>query len=180
MAFEFKLPDIGEGVHEGEIVQWLVKPGDSVAEDQPLVEVMTDKVTAEIPSPVSGVLKECRGNAGDVIQVGHVIAVLEKTGGNGKTTPPDKSQAHPVNPKTKEVAASGSTTTTDTAKVSQPAAAVCIRYRSYPAGNRAASDRWRTGRAAGESPCRRPALALFPRRHGPPILAARRPAARPR
>lgn len=78
MAFEFKLPDIGEGVHEGEIVRWLVDIGDTVAEDQPLVEIATDKVTAEIPSPVSGVLKERRGNEGEVIQVGSVIAVLEE------------------------------------------------------------------------------------------------------
>ncbi len=76
MAFEFRLPDIGEGVHEGEIVQWLVKAGDTIAEDQPLVEIMTDKVTAEIPSPVSGLLQEIRGNVGDVIQVGSVIAVF--------------------------------------------------------------------------------------------------------
>ncbi len=77
MALKFKLPDIGEGIAEGEIVQWLVKAGDTVAEDQPLVEVMTDKVTAEIPSPVSGVIKETFGAAGEVIKVGAVIAVIE-------------------------------------------------------------------------------------------------------
>ena len=52
--WEFKLPDIGEGVTEGEVVNWLVKPGDVVKEDQPMVEVMTDKATVEIPTPVSG------------------------------------------------------------------------------------------------------------------------------
>lgn len=76
MAYEFKLPDIGEGIHEGEIVQWLVKPGDFVKEDQAIVEVMTDKVTAEIPAPVSGVIQELRGNPGEVIRVGAVIAVF--------------------------------------------------------------------------------------------------------
>lgn len=80
MAFEFKLPDIGEGVHEGEIVRWLVELGQSVEEDQALVEVMTDKVTAEIPAPVSGTLLERRGKAGDVVRVGSVIAVLDETG----------------------------------------------------------------------------------------------------
>lgn len=80
MAFEFKLPDIGEGIHEGEIVQWLVKQGDLVKEDQPIVEVMTDKVTAEIPSPVSGVIQELRGKAGEVIKVGSVIAVFGEEG----------------------------------------------------------------------------------------------------
>ncbi|MEK7791015.1 MAG: biotin/lipoyl-containing protein, partial [Deltaproteobacteria bacterium] len=55
---DFKLPDIGEGVHEGEIVKWLVKEGDHVSEDQPLVEVMTDKATVEIPSPVKGKIQK--------------------------------------------------------------------------------------------------------------------------
>lgn len=77
MAYEFKLPDIGEGIHEGEIVQWLVKVGDRIQEDQPLVEVMTDKVTAEIPSPVTGLIQALHGNEGDVINVGAVIAVIE-------------------------------------------------------------------------------------------------------
>ncbi|MFT7619065.1 MAG: pyruvate/2-oxoglutarate dehydrogenase complex dihydrolipoamide acyltransferase (E2) component, partial [Planctomycetota bacterium] len=54
MAFEFKLPDLGEGVAEGEIVEWKVAVGDTVTEDQPLVEVMTDKATVEIPSPRAG------------------------------------------------------------------------------------------------------------------------------
>ena len=53
---EFKLPDIGEGVTEGEVVQWLVGPGDSVTEDQPIVEVMTDKATVEIASPKDGII----------------------------------------------------------------------------------------------------------------------------
>ncbi|WP_373532639.1 dihydrolipoamide acetyltransferase family protein [Vampirovibrio sp.] len=78
MAYEFKLPDIGEGVHEGEIVQWLVKQGDFVKEDQAIVEVMTDKVTAEIPAPMSGVLTELRGKPGEVITVGSVIAVFDE------------------------------------------------------------------------------------------------------
>jgi pyruvate dehydrogenase E2 component (dihydrolipoamide acetyltransferase) len=80
MAFEFKLPDIGEGIHEGEIVQWLVKPGDFVKEDQAIVEVMTDKVTAEIPSPVSGTIQELRGKPGEVVRVGSVIAVFGEAG----------------------------------------------------------------------------------------------------
>ncbi|MBY0450187.1 MAG: 2-oxo acid dehydrogenase subunit E2 [Cyanobacteria bacterium] len=80
MAVEFRLPDIGEGIAEGEIVQWLVKPGDSVKEDQALVEVMTDKVTAEIPSPYTGVVAELRGKAGETVKVGSVIVVFSETG----------------------------------------------------------------------------------------------------
>ncbi len=86
MAFEFKLPDIGEGIHEGEIVEWLVKVGDFVKEDQPIVEVMTDKVTAEIPAPVSGTIQELRGKAGEVIKVGSVIAVFDEKAGEEKTS----------------------------------------------------------------------------------------------
>lgn len=78
--FEFKLPDIGEGVVEGEIVSWKVKIGDDVREDQPLVEVMTDKATVEIPSPRAGKVRELRGKEGDVVAVGAVIVVL---GGDG-------------------------------------------------------------------------------------------------
>lgn len=77
MTVHFKLPDIGEGVAEGEIVRWLVAPGDCIAEDQPLVEIMTDKVTAEIPSPCAGQILERLGSEGDVIQVGSVIVVID-------------------------------------------------------------------------------------------------------
>lgn len=83
MAYEFKLPDIGEGIHEGEIVQWLVKAGDFVPEDQPIVEIMTDKVTAEIPAPVSGVISNLRGNPGETIKVGSVIAVFDEKSSSG-------------------------------------------------------------------------------------------------
>ena len=70
---DFKLPDIGEGVHEGEIVKWLVKLGDSISEDQPMVEVMTDKATVEIPSPVKGTVSELLAKEGQTIDVGKVI-----------------------------------------------------------------------------------------------------------
>ncbi len=94
MAFEFKLPDIGEGVHEGEIVQWLVQPGDFVKEDQAIVEVMTDKVTAEIPAPMSGTIQELRGKPGEVITVGSVIAVFDQEGSaKAASGSPDKAEA---------------------------------------------------------------------------------------
>jgi pyruvate dehydrogenase E2 component (dihydrolipoamide acetyltransferase) len=80
MAFEFKLPDIGEGVVEGEIVKWLVKPGDSVAEDQPMVEVMTDKATVVIPSPKKGTVLETRGKEGGIAKVGEVLVVIDDGG----------------------------------------------------------------------------------------------------
>lgn len=74
---EFKLPDIGEGVTEGELVKWLVKPGDAVTQDQPLAEIMTDKATVEIPSPQKGTVKELKFNPGDVMKVGAVILTMD-------------------------------------------------------------------------------------------------------
>ena len=81
--FEFKLPDIGEGVTEGEIVKWLVNKGDDVSEDQPIVEIMTDKATVEIASPRSGKIMEVNGAEGDVIPVGSVLVKIEESG-NGQ------------------------------------------------------------------------------------------------
>lgn len=79
--FEFRLPDIGEGVVEGEVVKWHVKPGDSVREDQPMVEVMTDKATVEIPSPKAGIVKEIRAAEGSTCAVGAVMVVIDEAGG---------------------------------------------------------------------------------------------------
>src|SRR3954471_19932015 len=78
--FEFKLPDIGEGVVEGEIVKWLVKPGDPIVEDQPLVEVMTDKATITIPSPRRGKVLQTVGAEGDIAKVHATLLVMEVEG----------------------------------------------------------------------------------------------------
>jgi pyruvate dehydrogenase E2 component (dihydrolipoamide acetyltransferase) len=75
--WEFKLPDIGEGVTEGEIVAWLIKPGDIVKEDQPMIEVMTDKATVTITSPKAGRVVETRGAPGSIIAVHGVLVVFE-------------------------------------------------------------------------------------------------------
>src|SRR3954464_10321150 len=84
--FEFKLPDIGEGVVEGEIVKWLVKAGDQIVEDQPLVEGMTDKDTVTIPSPRRGKVVRTVGAEGDIAKVHATLVVLELEGG-GATQP---------------------------------------------------------------------------------------------
>ncbi len=78
--FEFKLPDIGEGVTEGEIVSWLVKVGDAVTEDQEMVEVMTDKATVTIGAPKAGTVAELKGAVGDTIPVGQTLVVLDLGG----------------------------------------------------------------------------------------------------
>ncbi len=76
MPYEFKLPDLGEGLTEGEIAKWLVAEGEEVAEDQPLVEIQTDKTTVEIPSPAAGKVSSIRVAEGEVVPVGTVLVVI--------------------------------------------------------------------------------------------------------
>jgi pyruvate dehydrogenase E2 component (dihydrolipoamide acetyltransferase) len=80
MALEFRFPDVGEGIHEGEIVRWLVKEGDSVRPDQLLVEVETDKAVVEIPAPRAGTILHIAVGAGEKIQVGEVLVVIGEAG----------------------------------------------------------------------------------------------------
>ena len=80
MALEFRFPDVGEGIHEGEIVRWLVKEGDRVRPDQPLVEVETDKAVVEIPAPRAGTILHMAVGAGEKIQVGEVLVVIGEAG----------------------------------------------------------------------------------------------------
>jgi len=88
MAFQFRLPDIGEGLHEAELLRWLVKVGDQVQEDQPLLEVQTDKASVEITSPVSGRVTKLIGSVGDILQVGSVV--VEFDGDQAAAMPPDQ------------------------------------------------------------------------------------------
>ena len=80
MAYEFKLPDLGEGLTEGEIARWLVAEGQELAEDDPLVEIATDKTTVEIPSPAAGTVTKILVGEGEVVPVGTVLVVI---GGDG-------------------------------------------------------------------------------------------------
>jgi len=84
---DFALPDVGEGLEEGEIVSWLVAPGDTVVRDQPLVEVQTDKALVELPSPVAGQVVSLAFAPGDIVKVGQVLVTLED-GHGGDTAPP--------------------------------------------------------------------------------------------
>ncbi|MEW6473910.1 MAG: dihydrolipoamide acetyltransferase family protein [Actinomycetota bacterium] len=94
---EFALPDVGEGLEEGEIVSWLVHPGDTVARDQPLVEVQTDKALVELPSPVAGQVVSLAFSPGDIVKVGQVLVVLED-GHGGDTALTPATQPEPVPP----------------------------------------------------------------------------------
>ena len=76
MAFEFKLPDVGEGLTEGELLAWLVKEGDSVTEGQSLARIETDKAVVEIPAPRAGIILQLKFSEGAVIQVGEVFVII--------------------------------------------------------------------------------------------------------
>ncbi|MEF8783097.1 MAG: dihydrolipoamide acetyltransferase family protein [Haloarculaceae archaeon] len=78
--FEFELPDVGEGVAEGEIVTWHAEPGEAVAEDEVLAEVETDKAVVDLPSPVAGTVRELHAEAGDVVPVGDVVVTIDVEG----------------------------------------------------------------------------------------------------
>lgn len=80
MSFQFKMPDIGEGIHEGEIVKWFVKPGDKVQEDDVLCEIQNDKAVVEIPSPVEGTVQEVLVGEGTVATVGQVLVTFDAPG----------------------------------------------------------------------------------------------------
>jgi pyruvate/2-oxoglutarate dehydrogenase complex dihydrolipoamide acyltransferase (E2) component len=103
VAYEFKLPDLGEGLTEGEIARWLVEEGQDVAEDAPLVEIATDKTTVEIPSPASGTVSKILVAEGEVVPVGTVLVVIggDADGSNGPVSLTDtktgpKRQAAPA------------------------------------------------------------------------------------
>src|SRR3989338_7280600 len=80
MAFEFKFPDVGEGIHEGELRKWLVKEGEAIRQDQPIAEVETDKAVVELPAPVAGTVLSLKHKEGDTIKVGEVLLVIGQPG----------------------------------------------------------------------------------------------------
>jgi pyruvate dehydrogenase E2 component (dihydrolipoamide acetyltransferase) len=92
-TYDVKLPDIGEGVAEGEIVRWLVKAGETVKEDQPLVEVMTDKASVEIPSPRTGTIAALHVEEGAIVPVGTTIISIAVAGGAGSSASPATAHA---------------------------------------------------------------------------------------
>ena len=94
--FVFELPEIGEGVVEGEIVQWLKQPGERVVANEPLVEVMTDKATVEIPSPATGTVQSLKADEGDICPVGDLIALIEEGDAPATTAAPAAAAPAPM------------------------------------------------------------------------------------
>ena len=89
MAYEFRLPDLGEGLTEGEVGRWLVEDGQEIAEDDPLVEVQTDKATVEIPSPAPGIVSRILVPEGEVVAVGTVLVVIGEEDGSPRAAAPE-------------------------------------------------------------------------------------------
>jgi 2-oxoisovalerate dehydrogenase E2 component (dihydrolipoyl transacylase) len=119
--FLFKLPDLGEGTAEAEIVAWHVKVGDVIHEDAPLADVMTDKATVEMTSPVAGAVIELNGAAGDMAPVGSVIAVIET---EGASDAPEPARETPPPAKASVADASEAPAAPTAAAASPPAAAL--------------------------------------------------------
>jgi pyruvate dehydrogenase E2 component (dihydrolipoamide acetyltransferase) len=92
VAYEFKLPDLGEGLTEGEIARWLVQEGQEIVEDDPLVEIQTDKTTVEIPSPAAGKVTRILVAEGDVVPVGTVLVVIGEDGAASSASDPTRGQ----------------------------------------------------------------------------------------
>ena len=139
--YVFNLPDVGEGVVEGEIVKWNVKPGDTVKEDEPLVELMTDKATVSIPSSVNGKVVSTTGKPGDMVPVGAELIVFEVKGASGskpKSKPKPEPVAEPVpdpEPKAESVAAPPVSVPPPVASTgTKPLASPAVRRRAREAG----------------------------------------------
>ncbi len=106
MAIEFKFPDVGEGINEGEIVKWHVKEGDTVREDQVLLEMETDKAIVEIPSPKSGKVAKIYHKAGDRVKVGEVLVVIAEAGEDVNKIQVKKAEKRPAKEKEEKYTAS--------------------------------------------------------------------------
>ena len=139
---EFKLPDIGEGVVEGEVVQWHVAAGDTVTEDDPIVDVMTDKATVTIPSPVTGVVTSLSGDVGDMVAVGSTLVEFDSDADAAPASEPEaepEAESSPTPPPAPEPAADP-TPAPAAAKPTPAPAAASSRVLASPAIRRRARE----------------------------------------
>jgi 2-oxoisovalerate dehydrogenase E2 component (dihydrolipoyl transacylase) len=165
--YVFKLPDVGEGTAEAEIVAWHVKVGDTIEEDQNLVDVMTDKATVEMTSPVSGKVISLHGEPGQMAAVGSPLVELEvegagNAGGNGKAPPPTAKPAPTPKEKKDSLAPGGGEGRGEGANASAHSEQQKSLQQSPPHPNRASlplsTPRWGRGNEQGDKPLASPAV----------------------
>ena len=133
----FKLPDIGEGIAESEIAAWHVAVGDTVKEEQPLVDMLTEKAAVELPSPVAGRIVELKGNPGDKIAVGAALVVLEVVGEGGEsasTAPAAAASAKPSSAPGASAKAAANPSTPVVARTEKPQASPAVRKQARDLG----------------------------------------------
>ncbi|MFO7653476.1 MAG: dihydrolipoamide acetyltransferase family protein [Candidatus Krumholzibacteriia bacterium] len=174
--FEFKLPDLGEGIHEGEILKWHVREGDTVVEDAPLVDVETDKAAVTIPSPRGGKVMAVNGQVGDIVNVGDVVTVIDD-GRDADAPAPAAQPAEPgpvppmAGPDDRRVAEEAPPLPEDETEPEQRAA---VAARRETGETRAAGEPGETKVAAPAGPAPATAVGTGPA-PAPPPAARRRP-----
>ena len=154
MSTDVVMPQMGESIAEGTIVRWIKKVGDAVDRDEPLFEISTDKVDAEIPSPAAGVVSEIRVKEGETVPVNSIVAVIGAAGAAASapsaSAPPAAPPAKPAEPPKASPQGDGSPTATAPPREQAPASAPPARE---------------TGQARAEAkPAERPASTLISRR----------------
>jgi pyruvate dehydrogenase E2 component (dihydrolipoamide acetyltransferase) len=138
MQYEFRLPDIGEGVAEGEVVRWFVHEGDTIQEDAPLVSVLTDKANVEIPSPKTGKVVRIHAQEGEKVKVGAALVTIEVAGDSGVKPSQKEASSPPPGPPTAPPPTRASSTPT---VAPSPASAGPARYLAAPYVRRLAAER---------------------------------------
>lgn len=133
MAYKFKLPELGEGMAECEIASWLVKEGDTVKEDDSLVEIQNDKSVEELPSPVSGTVKQIVAKEGDTVEIGDTLIVID----DGS---PDTGDDAPAAPKAEEKPAPAATSASTPTPAATATGSANVNYLAMPSVRQYARD----------------------------------------
>src|SRR5438309_7604796 len=178
MAFELKMPKLGESVTEGTIGKWLKQPGDKVNKYDLLVEVQTDKVNTEIPSPVAGTLKEVKVEEGQTVPIGTPPAIVDTADGEAAATAPQTPAAQPATQQQPSAAPQAQPGAAQPPKPSQPGGTQAPQGPGPTAGRSAPGGPYPQGPSAVEPPSRPPVLVQppAPARAAPPPPQSSSPA----
>ena len=160
-SLDVKLPDVGEGIAEGEILKWMVKEGDKIIEEQPLVEVMTDKVNVQIPSPRTGTVSRILAKEGETVKVGQVIIVIDSADDQSaapkQAAPASKPSTMSLPQGTPRAAAEGVLATPATRKLAREMGVDITKVRGSGSMGRVTEEDVRKAVGSGQSTVQRPA-----------------------